>query len=170
MDKCFQLSQGYYHRKDWKNAKFYSDKGHYYRERMHELNTRASQRIFEQRNQQDALFIDLHGMHVDEAKASIVGWFQELKNYRGIVYIVTGTGHHSRQSGTATTHSSKTSERKLRPAIREFLNTMYRCEETSVLGDDKGGVFAVYLCPHLYVSNNNTPSSATCAYCKFKMI
>ncbi|KAI9493170.1 hypothetical protein BDB00DRAFT_824673 [Zychaea mexicana] len=162
MNKYFKLSQRCYHEKDWENAKYYSDEGHYYRQRMHEFHTRASHRIFQQRNQQDALFIDLHGMHVDEAKASIVSWFQnELKDHRGIVYIVTGTGHHSRSAATCGS-TSNNKESRLRPAAQNFLNNLYRCEETSVLGDDKGGVFAVYLCPHLYL-----PNMPLCVYCKF---
>ncbi|KAI9277273.1 hypothetical protein BDA99DRAFT_555174 [Phascolomyces articulosus] len=176
MDRYFQLSQKYYHQRDWDNAKYYSDKGQYLRRRMHELHTRASQRIFEQRNQQDALFIDLHGMHVEEAKANIISWFHELKHYRGIVYIVTGTGHHSRRrrSTSSSIHSTSTTlllnsngkkEKKLRPVMRDFLSGLYRCEETSVHGDDKGGVFAVYLCPHLYIPNY---TSSACVYCKFK--
>ncbi|KAI8139681.1 hypothetical protein BJV82DRAFT_240833 [Fennellomyces sp. T-0311] len=155
MNEYFKLSQKHYHARDWVNAKLYSNEGHRFRERMHKLHTQASRRIFEQRNQQDALFIDLHGMHVDEAQANIDQWFHELQDHRGIVYIVTGTGHHSR--------SGNRKESKLRPAVHTYLCNMYRCEETSVLGDDKGGVFAVYLCPHRF-----NPAIPHCVYCKFR--
>ncbi|KAI9311941.1 hypothetical protein BX666DRAFT_1991083 [Dichotomocladium elegans] len=156
MNRYFKLSQKCYHRQDWCNAREYAEEARYYQQEMKRLHTQASRRIFEQRNQQDALFIDLHGMHVDEAKESILQWFKELETgrYRGIVYVVTGTGHHSRRGS------------KLRPAVASFLKTLYRCEETSVLGDNKGGVFAVYFCSHRYAS----PSQNVCVSCKFKLL
>lgn len=162
----YQIAQKCYRRQDWANARWYAQEARYYRTRMKELHHQASRRIFAQRNQEDALFIDLHGMHVDEARASTLQWFHSMlrDGYRGIVYVVTGIGHHSRPLHRQQNKNNG----KLRPAIAMFLKSIYRCEETSVYGDDKGGVFAVYLCSHRFIPSSLLPDRRICLYCKFE--
>lgn len=166
--RCYyQIAQKCYRRQDWANARWYAQEARYYRTRMKELHHQASRRIFAQRNQEDALFIDLHGMHVDEARASTLQWFHSMlrDGYRGIVYVVTGIGHHSRPLHR---QQQQQQQGKLRPAIAMFLKSIYRCEETSVYGDDKGGVFAVYLCSHRFIPSSLLPDRRICLYCKFE--
>ena len=167
--RCYyQIAQKCYRRQDWANARWYAQEARYYRTRMKELHHQASRRIFAQRNQEDALFIDLHGMHVDEARASTLQWFHSMvrSGYRGIVYVVTGIGHHSRPLHRQQQLNKNNG--KLRPAIAMFLKSIYRCEETSVYGDDKGGVFAVYLCSHRFLPSSLLPDRRICLYCKFE--
>ncbi|CAO3654268.1 unnamed protein product [Mucor hiemalis] len=106
----------------------------------YEMHTEASQRIFEQRSKHEA-FIDLHGLHEDEALDIIEQRLHHLKScYDGIIYIVTGTGHHSGANGL----SKKTS--KLKPSVFNYLTQEnYRFAETNMIGDNRGGVYAVDL-------------------------
>ncbi|KAI9493169.1 hypothetical protein BDB00DRAFT_387692 [Zychaea mexicana] len=136
-NRFFSRATAFYLQGDGAKAKAYSNEAKYYNRLMQEMHTEASQRIFEQRNQHEA-FIDLHGLHTDEALDMIEERLYKLKNYQGIVYIITGTGHHS------GAHSSKQS--KLKPSVDEFLQQQnYRFAETSIVGDNKGGIFAVDL-------------------------
>jgi hypothetical protein len=58
--------------------------------------------------------------------------------YSGIIYIVTGTGHHSGATGLSKKQS------KLKPSVQSYLkHNHYRFAETSIVGDNQGGVFAV---------------------------
>lgn len=113
----------------------------HYNKLMQEMHTEASRRIFEQRSKHEA-FIDLHGLHQDEAIDIIEEQLQRMRqnNYTGIVYIVTGTGHHSGASGLSKKMS------KLKPYVEEYLRQEnYRFAETNMVGDTKGGIFAVDL-------------------------
>ncbi|KAG2224086.1 hypothetical protein INT45_004967, partial [Circinella minor] len=137
-NRFFSRATAFYLQGDGAKAKAYSNEAKYYNRLMQEMHTEASRRIFEQRNQHEA-FIDLHGLHTDEALDMIEERLDNLKNsYQGVVYIITGTGHHS------GAHSSKNS--KLKPSVDEFLREQgYRFAETNMVGDNKGGIFAVDL-------------------------
>ncbi|CAG8466362.1 6457_t:CDS:2 [Ambispora leptoticha] len=100
-------------------AKKYSLQAQEYNLRMRELNREAARKIFDSRNNAYCKepFIDLHGLHVDEAIEfldasiyTIIESFEalELENYKGSIYIVTGTGHHSQNR-----------KAKLGPAIKD---------------------------------------------------
>ncbi|KAG9299266.1 hypothetical protein G9A89_013914 [Geosiphon pyriformis] len=95
-------------------AKKYSLEAQEYNIRMRELNREASRQIFNARNKEYGKepFIDLHGLHVDEAVEFLEESFEALENedYKGLVYIVTGTGHHSQNM-----------KAKLGPAVQEWL-------------------------------------------------
>ncbi|KAG0928840.1 hypothetical protein G6F57_011742 [Rhizopus arrhizus] len=126
---------------DGSKAKLYSMEAKHYNRLMQEMHMEASRRIFEQRSKHEA-FIDLHGLHQDEAIHIIEERLDDMRRnkYTGIVYIVTGTGHHSGASGL----SKKSS--KLKPFIEDYLrHENYRFAETNMLGDTKGGIFAVDL-------------------------
>lgn len=140
-NRFFSKATEYYLKGDGAKAKLYSMEAKHYNRLMQDMHTEASQRIFESRSQHEA-FIDLHGLHQDEALNVIQQRLDNLrgKSYRGIIYIVTGTGHHSGASGL----SKKTS--KLKPVVEEFLKSEnYRFAETNIVGDKNGGVFAVDL-------------------------
>ncbi|KAI8989475.1 hypothetical protein BDB01DRAFT_782014 [Pilobolus umbonatus] len=141
-NRFFSKATEYYLKGDGAKAKAYSMEAKHYNKLMQEMHKEASQRIFEQRSQNEA-FIDLHGLHEDEALDIIERRLMNLKSYSGVIYIVTGTGHHSGASGLSKRQS------KLKPAVENYLRQgNYRFAETSVMGDTRGGVFAVDLSRH----------------------
>ncbi|KAI8048048.1 uncharacterized protein B0P05DRAFT_564844 [Gilbertella persicaria] len=137
-NRFFSKATEYYLKGDGAKAKLYSMEAKHYNRLMQEMHTEASQRIFEQRSNHEA-FIDLHGLHEDEALSIVEERLHHLKScYSGIIYIVTGTGHHSGRNGLSKKQS------KLKPSIQQYLKQHhYRFAETSIVGDNQGGVFAV---------------------------
>jgi DNA-nicking Smr family endonuclease len=137
-NRFFSKATEYYLKGDGARAKLFSMEAKHYNRLMQEMHTEASQRIFEQRSKHEA-FIDLHGLHEDEAIDMIDKRLTHLKStYSGIIYIVTGTGHHSGASGLSKKQS------KLKPSVQSYLKQHhYRFAETSIVGDNQGGVFAV---------------------------
>ncbi|KAI8379067.1 uncharacterized protein BYT42DRAFT_496001 [Radiomyces spectabilis] len=138
-NRFFSRATEFYLNGDGAKAKAYSLKAKHYNRLMQEMHTEASRRIFEQRNQSEA-FVDLHGLHVDEALDILEERLDKLKGYQGTIYIVTGTGHHSGSTGLSKKQS------KLKPNVEQYLkdrNVVFA--ETSVVGDKRGGVFAVDL-------------------------
>lgn len=134
-NRFFSRATAYYLQGDGAKAKAYSNEAKYYNRLMQQMHTEASQRIFEERNQNEA-FVDLHGLHVDEALDILHERLEKLKGYGGIVYVVTGTGHHS---GAQSRKGSK-----LKPSVEAYLrDENYRFAETSIEGDNKGGIFAI---------------------------
>ena len=137
-NRFFSKATEYYLKGDGARAKLYSMEAKHYNRLMQEMHTEASQRIFNQRSKHEA-FIDLHGLHEDEALDMVEDRLQHLKtSYSGVIYIVTGTGHHSGASGLSKKQS------KLKPSIQQYLKQEhYRFAETSMVGDNQGGIFAV---------------------------
>ncbi|KAI9266985.1 hypothetical protein BY458DRAFT_512416 [Sporodiniella umbellata] len=140
-NRLFAKATEYYLKGDGSRAKLYSMEAKHYNRLMQEMHLDASRRIFEQRSRHEA-FIDLHGLHQDEAIDIIDERLYGMRQnqYNGLVYIVTGTGHHSGDNGL----SKKSS--KLKPYIEDYLQSeQYRFAETNMVGDTKGGIFAVDL-------------------------
>ncbi|KAI8048239.1 hypothetical protein BDF21DRAFT_433620 [Thamnidium elegans] len=139
-NRFFSRATDYYLKGDGAKAKLYSMEAKKYNRLMQEMHTEASKRIFESRSQHEA-FIDLHGLHEDEAIEIIDQRLKDLKaKYSGVIYIVTGTGHHSGANGLSKKQS------KLKPSVYNYLKKEnYRFAETNIVGDSKGGVFAVDL-------------------------
>ncbi|KAG2198883.1 hypothetical protein INT47_010288 [Mucor saturninus] len=139
-NRFFSRATEYYLKGDGAKARLYSMEAKRYNRMMQEMHTEASQRIFESRSQHEA-FVDLHGLHEDEAIRMIEQRLGEMKSqYGGIIYIVTGTGHHSGANGLSKRQS------KLKPTVQAYLKSEhYRFAETSMVGDNKGGIFAVDL-------------------------
>ncbi|RUP49117.1 hypothetical protein BC936DRAFT_143257 [Jimgerdemannia flammicorona] len=138
-NRLFQRATAAYLRGDGAAARALSLEARRLNTLMRSTHAEASKRIFAARNSEGA-FVDLHGLHVDEA-VSVLGERLEMlagEGFRGVVYVVTGTGHHSGALGIGS------SKAKLRPAIEAWLEEGgWRFAETSVVGDTKGGVFAV---------------------------
>ncbi|KAL3897853.1 MAG: hypothetical protein SGCHY_003138 [Lobulomycetales sp.] len=109
--------------------------GHELNERMHALHRQASESIFRKRNASTTssgdVLVDLHGLHPDEAVAHTRRRLKEVKS--GRVYVIAGTGHHSR--GRA----------KVLPYVFEALRGEYSIREGTNAGSDKGGILVVYL-------------------------
>ncbi|KAI9481311.1 MAG: hypothetical protein EXX96DRAFT_566197 [Benjaminiella poitrasii] len=137
-NRFFSKATEYYLKGDGARAKLFSMEAKHYNRLMQEMHKEASRRIFEQRSTHEA-FIDLHGLHEDEAMDIVYERLEQLKQtYHGIIYIVTGTGHHSGASGLSKKQS------KLKPTVYNYLKQEnYRFAETSIMGDNQGGIFAV---------------------------
>ncbi|KAL7323467.1 hypothetical protein PS15p_211365 [Mucor circinelloides] len=137
-NRLFSKATEYYLKGDGARAKLYSMEAKQYNRLMQEMHSEASQRIFESRSKHEA-FIDLHGLHEDEAMEIVEQRLSHLKaTYSGIIYIVTGTGHHSGANGLSKKQS------KLKPCVYNYLKQEhYHFAETSIVGDNQGGVFAV---------------------------
>ncbi|KAL9559709.1 hypothetical protein MBANPS3_000279 [Mucor bainieri] len=137
-NRLFSKATEYYLKGDGARAKLYSMEAKQYNRLMQEMHSEASQRIFESRSKHEA-FIDLHGLHEDEAMDIVEQRLSHLKaTYSGIIYIVTGTGHHSGANGLSKKQS------KLKPCVYNYLKQEhYHFAETSIVGDNQGGVFAV---------------------------
>jgi len=95
--------------------------------------------MFDERNQglrrADEPIVDLHGLHVKEALYFLESTLAELRRdgYRGPVYIITGTGHHS-ASGRA----------RLAPAVQRWLMDA-RFAPRDVSTDRLGGMLSIRL-------------------------
>ncbi|KAH8555085.1 hypothetical protein BGW37DRAFT_125350 [Umbelopsis sp. PMI_123] len=130
-NRLFARAASYYLKGDGAKARAYSNEARRLNNDMRELHRIASQQIFEQRNQIEA-YLDLHGLHVDEALSLLEQRLDTLNH--GVLYVVTGTGHHS--SGRMG---------QLQPAVRQWLDQHqpYPWAETHIRGDSRGGVFAI---------------------------
>lgn len=130
-NRLFARAATYYLKGDGAKARAYSNEARRLNNDMRELHRIASQEIFEQRNKDEA-YLDLHGLHVDEALGLLEHRLFSLDH--GTLYVVTGTGHHS---------SGRTGQ--LQPAVRQWLdqNQPYPWAETSIRGDQRGGVFSI---------------------------
>ncbi|KAF9974685.1 hypothetical protein BGZ73_001843 [Actinomortierella ambigua] len=143
-NRCFEMATQAYLRNDGAAASRYSAEGRQYNEKMMATHREASQQIFATRNastvgskdgsERNETWIDLHGLHVEESLVFLDQFMEKLENevYTGVVYVVTGTGHHS-TLGLA----------KVRRAVLEWLTDWgYHHREISVDGVH-GGLVAV---------------------------
>ncbi|KAG9323950.1 hypothetical protein KVV02_003221 [Mortierella alpina] len=138
---CFELATQAYLRNDGATAAKLSAQGRDYNDLMMTTHREASRQIFNSRNQmmvqtskKGETWIDLHGLHVDEALAFLDEFMEKLETecYTGTVYVVTGTGNHSTNARA-----------KLKPAVMDWLESWgYVWKEMSI---DKvfGGVLAI---------------------------
>lgn len=106
-----------------------------YDERNHHLDGRDSE-------QTDELYIDLHGLHPEEAIEYLEKILQQHeKQGRRIMYAITGTGHHS-----------KNGKDKVGKGVRNWLNEWgYVYREFSVPGERGGyigGVLGIDVLSH----------------------
>jgi len=108
---------------------------------MREKHREAARALYEERNkrigdnQSKELYVDLHGLHPEEAVSYLSDCLKEQKNSSRPVYAICGTGHHS-----------KNGKDKVGKAIRSFLNDWrYAFREFSVPGDrnNVGGILGI---------------------------
>jgi DNA-nicking Smr family endonuclease len=60
--------------------------------------------------------VDLHGLHIAEVTEQVLPYALEQYSDRALVRVVTGTGHHSKGSGTAAGGMGR-----LEAAVRDWL-------------------------------------------------
>ena len=104
---------------------------------MRKAHREAARLLYEERNKDNSssseVYVDLHGLHPEEAIEYLENALIEHQNSSHPVYAITGTGHHS-----------KNGKDKIGKAIRTFLDEWkYAYREFSVPGDRLGGVLGV---------------------------
>lgn len=118
---------------------------------MRKAHRAAARALYEERNQHldaheaeqtDELYIDLHGLHPEEAIEYLEDILQKHeKKGRRIIYAITGTGHHS-----------KNGKDKVGKGVRNWLNEWgYVFREFSVPGERGGyigGVLGIDVLSH----------------------
>jgi len=106
---------------------------------MRKAHREAARQLYEERNKNSStnaeLYVDLHGLHPEEAVEYLEKVLLENQKEMRPVYAITGTGHHS-----------KNGKDKVGKAIRNFLNEWrYAYREFSVPGDrnNVGGILGI---------------------------
>lgn len=106
---------------------------------MRKAHREAARELYEERNKNNSssseLYVDLHGLHPEEAVEYLERILLENDKETRPVYAITGTGHHS-----------KNGKDKVGKAIRNFLNEWrYAYREFSVPGDrnNVGGILGI---------------------------
>uniref|UniRef100_A0A8C5SP21 NEDD4 binding protein 2 n=1 Tax=Laticauda laticaudata TaxID=8630 RepID=A0A8C5SP21_LATLA len=109
-------------------AAFYVQQGQLHEQKMKEANQDAAQQIFEKVNaaKLPINFLDLHGLHVDEALAHLSRVLQEKTKEHSLaggipyLYVITGRGNHS-QGGVA----------RIKPAVTKYLTSRFLSHKPS---------------------------------------
>lgn len=107
---------------------------------MRKAHREAARELYEQRNKLSSsesaeIYVDLHGLHPDEAVEYLEKALLENSQETRPVFAITGTGNHS-----------KNGKDKVGKAVRNFLNEWrYAFREFSVPGDknNMGGILGV---------------------------
>src|SRR3954471_20251273 len=106
---------------------------------MRKAHREAARELYEERNKSNnanaELYVDLHGLHPEEAVEYLERVLLQSDKETRPVYAITGTGHHS-----------KNGKDKVGKAIRNFLNEWrYAYREFSVPGDrnNVGGILGI---------------------------
>ena len=127
-----------WNRNDARAAKALSLRGQSENDLMRKAHREAARELYEERNKHAAfassssssaeMYVDLHGLHPDEAVEYLERVLLENARESRPVYAITGTGHHS-----------KNGKDKVGRAIRGFLGEWrYAYREFSVPGDRNG--------------------------------
>lgn len=106
---------------------------------MRKAHREAARELYEERNKAGStaleLYVDLHGLHPEEAVEYLEKVLMENGKEARPVYAITGSGHHS-----------KNGKDKVGRAVRNFLNEWrYAYREFSVPGDrnNMGGILGI---------------------------
>ena len=111
---------------------------------MRKAHREAARVLYEERNKDSSasaeIYIDLHGLHPDEALEYLEAVLMEQARSSRPVYAITGTGHHS-----------KGGKDKVGKAVRGWLNEWkYAWKEFSVPGDSMGAGGVLGIGPRSY--------------------
>ncbi|CAG8975468.1 hypothetical protein HYALB_00004784 [Hymenoscyphus albidus] len=138
-NKFLQSAAQAWNRNDARAAKALSLRGQSENDLMRKAHREAARELYEERNKNSSLnaelYVDLHGLHPEEAVEYLERVLLENQKETRPVYAITGTGHHS-----------KNGKDKVGKAIRNFLNEWrYAFREFSVPGDrnNVGGILGI---------------------------
>ena len=128
-----------WNRNDARAAKALSLRGQSENDLMRKAHREAAKELYEERNKSrtsgSEMYVDLHGLHPEEAVEYLEKVLTESGRERKPIYAITGSGHHS-----------KNGKDKVGKAIRNFLNEWrYAYREFSVPGDrnNMGGILGI---------------------------
>ena len=126
-----------WNRNDARAAKALSLRGQSENDLMRKAHREAAELLYAQRNKDSStsseIYVDLHGLHPDEAQEYLEKALVENQNSSRPVYAITGTGHHS-----------KNGKDKVGKQIRSWLSGWrYAFREFSVPGDNLGGILGI---------------------------
>lgn len=129
-----------WNRNDARAAKALSLRGQSENDLMRKAHREAARELYEDRNKNNLpggseIYVDLHGLHPDEAVEYLEKVLMENSRESRPIYAITGTGHHS-----------KNGKDKVGKAVRNFLNEWrYAFKEFSVPGDknNMGGILGI---------------------------
>lgn len=133
-----------WNRNDARAAKALSLRGQSENELMRKAHREAARVLYEERNKDSStsseIYIDLHGLHPEEALEYLEAVLMEQVKSSRPVYAITGTGHHS-----------KGGKDKVGKAVRGWLNEWkYAWKEFSVPGDSMGAGGVLGIDPKSY--------------------
>ncbi|KAI9679930.1 MAG: hypothetical protein M1817_004945 [Caeruleum heppii] len=139
-NKFLQSAAQAWNRNDARAAKALSLRGQSENDLMRRAHREAAHQLYEERNRDPTgvhgeLYVDLHGLHPEEAVEYLEHILVEHHASQRPVYAITGTGHHS-----------KNGKDKVGKAIRNHLNEWrYAYREFSVPGDrnNVGGILGI---------------------------
>ena len=138
-NKFLQSAAQAWNRNDARAAKALSLRGQSENDLMRRAHREAAQQLYNERNKKSSqcpeIYVDLHGLHADEAVDYVERVLLENSQESRPVYAITGSGHHS-----------KAGKDKVAKAIRAFLNEWrYAYREFSVPGDrnSMGGILGI---------------------------
>ncbi|OCT48368.1 CCCH zinc finger and SMR domain protein [Cladophialophora carrionii] len=150
-NKFLQSAAQAWNRNDARAAKALSLRGQAENDAMRKAHREAAKALYEERNKHlstsrvdddEELYIDLHGLHPEEAVEYLENILLSHSNTgRRIIYAITGTGHHS-----------KNGKDKVGKGVRNWLNEWgYTFREFSVPGERGGyigGVLGIDITSH----------------------
>ncbi|KAL2108081.1 hypothetical protein VUR80DRAFT_4284 [Thermomyces stellatus] len=139
-NKFLQSAAQAWNRNDARAAKALSLRGQSENDLMRKAHREAARELYEQRNKLNTsesaeIYVDLHGLHPDEAVEYLEKALLDNSEESRPVFAITGTGHHS-----------KNGKDKVGKAVRNFLNEWrYAYREFSVPGDknNMGGILGI---------------------------
>ncbi|KAL9044529.1 MAG: hypothetical protein Q9214_002336 [Letrouitia sp. 1 TL-2023] len=136
-NKFLQSAAQAWNRNDARAAKALSLRGQSENDSMRKAHREAARILYHERNKDNLssqeLYVDLHGLHPEEAIEYLEQALLEHQHSSHPVYAITGTGHHS-----------KAGKDKVGKAIRGWLNAWkYAFREFSVVGDNLGGILGI---------------------------
>ena len=126
-----------WNRNDARAAKALSLRGQSENDLMRKSHREAARLLYEARNKDASaspeIYVDLHGLHPEEAVEYLERVLVEQQNSSKPVYAITGTGHHS-----------KNGKDKVGKAVRAWLGDC-KCafREFSVGADGMGGILGI---------------------------
>ncbi|KAI4247737.1 MAG: hypothetical protein L6R40_001323 [Gallowayella cf. fulva] len=136
-NRFLQSAAQAWNRNDARAAKALSLRGQSENDLMRKSHREAAQMLYEERNKDSSsskeVYIDLHGLHPEEAVEYLEQVLLEHQKSSQPVYAITGTGHHS-----------KSGKDKVGKAVRGWLSEWkYASAEFSVPGDNLGGILGI---------------------------
>ncbi|KAL8781584.1 MAG: hypothetical protein Q9213_005934 [Squamulea squamosa] len=136
-NRFLQSAAQAWNRNDARAAKALSLRGQSENDLMRKSHREAAQLLYEERNKDASsskeIYIDLHGLHPEEAVEYLEQLLLEHQKSSRPVYAITGTGHHS-----------KSGKDKVGKAVRGWLNEWkYASAQFSVPGDNLGGILGI---------------------------